>query len=60
MNTFIRKLVEFADYCGKIEDISSYDKHFATVEGKLRDGTYKFSIHISFKKIEQEGTEDGN
>jgi hypothetical protein len=60
MNTFVRKLIEFADYCGKIDNVSSYDKEFASVEGKLRDGTYSFSISICFKKIEQEGTEDGN
>lgn len=60
MNTFVRKLVEFADYCGKIDNINAYEKRFASVEGKLRDGEYKFSIHISFDKIKQEETEDGN
>lgn len=60
MNTFVRKLVEFADYCGMIEHFNTYEKKFATVEGKLRDGKHKFSIHISFEEIKQEETEDGN
>ena len=59
MNTFIKKLIEFADYCGIIENFDAYEKKFAVVEGKLRDGKYKFRIHISFDEIKEEET-DGN
>lgn len=59
MNTFIKKLIEFADYCGNIEDFNAYEKRFATVEGKLRDGKYKFSICIRFEEIKEDET-DGN
>lgn len=61
MNTFVKKLIDFADYCGKIDHVNAYEKKFATIEGKLRDGKYKFSIHISFDEIKEEktdGTED--
>ena len=59
MNIFVKKLIEFADYCGIIEHINAYEKRFATVEGKLRDGKHKFSICIRFEEI-QEGETDGN
>lgn len=59
MNTFLKKLFEFADYCGNIEAFNSYEKRFATVEGKLRDGKHKFSICIRFEKIKEDET-DGN
>ena len=61
MNTFVKILIEFADYCGKIDNVNAYEKKFASVEGKLRDGKYKFSIHISFNEIKEDkinGTED--
>ena len=58
MNTFIKKLIEFADYCGSIENINAYEKRFATVEGKLRDGKHKFSICIRFEEI-KEGDSNG-
>ena len=59
MNTFIKKLIEFADYCGIIDNVNAYEKRFATVEGKLRDGKHKFSICIRFEEI-KEGESDGN
>lgn len=59
MNNFVKKLMEFADYCGNIEHFNAYKKKFATVEGKLRDGQYKFSIHICFEEIKEDET-DGN
>lgn len=60
MNIFCKKLLEFADYCGKINHFDAYEKHFAMVDGELRDGTYKFSIHVSFDEIKKEDTENGN
>ena len=59
MNTFVKKLIEFADYCGNIENVTTYAKRFATIEGKLRDGKHSFSIHIRFEEI-KEGDTNGN
>ena len=59
MNVFLKKLMDFADYCGNIESYTAYEKKFATVEGTLRDGKHKFSIMIRFEKNKEEET-DGN
>lgn len=61
MNIFLKKLMEFADYCGNIDHFNAYDKRFASIEGKLRDGKHKFSIHVNFEEIKEEksnGTEE--
>lgn len=57
MNTFVKKLIEFADYCGNIENVTTYAKRFSTVEGKLRDGKHSFSIHIRFEEIKEDETD---
>lgn len=59
MNTFIKKLMEFADYCGIIEHFNAHEKKFATVNGKLRDDKHKFTISICFEEIKEDET-DGN
>ena len=59
MNIFLKKLMEFADYCGNIENFNAYEKKYATVEGKLRDDKHKFSICIRFEEIKEDKT-DGN
>lgn len=59
MNTFVKKLFEFADYCGTITQFTSYEKKFATVEGMVRDGKHKFSIMIRFEEIKGDEA-DGN
>ena len=61
MNVFLKKLMEFADYCGNIEHFNAYEKKFATVEGCVRDGRHKFSICIRFEEMkegESNGTEE--
>ena len=59
MNIFLKKLMEFADYCGNIEHFNAYEKKFATVEGTVRDGKRKFSICIRFEEIKEDEA-DGN
>ena len=58
MNTFLRKFLEFADYCGKIENFDATDKMFGVVHGVLRDGTYKFTISVNFTEIKEEQNGD--
>ena len=58
MNTFLRKFLEFADYCGKIENFDATDKSFGMVNGVLRDGTHKFTISVNFTEIKEEQNGD--
>lgn len=58
MNTFVKKLLEFADFCGNIEDFDASPRNFGLVNGVLRDGSHRFTISVNFKKIEEE--QDGD
>ena len=58
MNTFVKKLLEFADYCGKIENFDATAKKFGAVNGVLRDGTHKFAITVRFDEIKEEQNGD--
>lgn len=58
MNTFVKKLLEFADFCGKIENFDATAKSFGMVDGVLRDGTHRFSITVRFDEIKEEQNGD--
>ena len=59
MNTFIKRLMEFADYVGLINSFYTSSADYASVDGKTRDGKKKFTITVHIQDIE--GVEaDGN
>lgn len=60
MNTFIKRLMEFADYVGLIgsvyistPDHGPVSADYASVDGKTRDGK-KFTISVHIQDIEEE------
>lgn len=66
MNTFIKRLMEFADYVGLIGSVyisspehGSVSADYASVDGKTRDGKKKFTISVHIQDIEEE-EKDGN
>lgn len=58
MNTFLKRLMEFADYVGVIDSFSIFSADYASVAGKTRHGRM-FNITVHFMDVEEE-EQNGN